>query len=99
VRKALAASGAGSDVECVDVGSTAFSSTVAGECTIPFGAVRARDRHKSGGHLCGFLGPGIELGYQLTRIEEETRYANPAGVDHDEIPRTFSMRRLQMHPG
>ena len=95
----LAASGAGSNVECVDLGGTAFSSTVTSECTIPFGAVGTRGRHKPGGHLCGFLGPGIELGDQLTRLEEETRYANPAGVDHDEIPRTFSMRRLQMHPG
>jgi len=92
----LAASGTRLDVECVDVGGATFSSTVASECTIPFGAISTLGWHKSCRHLCGFLGPGIELGYLLTRIEEETRNDKPPGVNHDKVTRRFSMRSLGM---
>ena len=89
-------SGASSDVECVDVGGAAFSSAVTFECLIPFRAASALDWHKPYRHLRGFLGPGIEFGDQLTRIEEEARNDKPTGVDHDEVTRRFSMRRLNM---
>lgn len=84
------------DVECVDVGGATFGSTVAFKRTIPFGAISAFGWQTSCDHLCGFLGSGIELGCQLTRLEEETRNCKPPGIDHDEVTRRFSMRRLCM---
>ena len=90
------ACGASSDVECVYAGGATFGGTVAFECAIPFRASGADGRHKSGRHLCGFLGRGIEFGYQLTRVEEEACNGKPAGVNHDEVPRRRSMRRPGM---
>ena len=84
-----------SDAENVDVGGATLSRTVALECTVPFGT-RALAWHKPCRHLNGFLCPGIELGYQLTRFQEETCNCGPAGVDHDKVTRRFSVRCLDM---
>src|SRR5438552_1878060 len=89
----------GSDVQRVDGSGATFSGTVAFERAIPFRAIGALGRQKSSHHLCSFLGRGIELGYLLTRIEEEARNDKSPGVDHDEITRRLSMRRMRMRVG
>ena len=89
----FAVSGLRSDVERVDVGGAAFSSTVALQRTIPFGTCTF-GWHEPCRHLCSFLRPGIELGHQLTRFEEEARNGRPAGVDHDKVTRRFAVRCL-----